>query len=195
MKRVLIAYATNAGSTVEVAQAVAEVLGQAAQVDLRPLTEVNSVVDYDAVVVGAPMILGWHRAAQQFIRRHRRVLAGKRVAYFCTLMSLTQPASGEGEPVSLFIDSQLAKPAHSPGRLSLKERYATVGNYLRPLLRSAPAVRPASVAFLGGKLELFRLKWWQMLFVMAIIRAQPGDFRNWPAIRQWAENLKPALLA
>ena len=25
--------------------------------------------------------------------------------------------------------------------------------------------------------------------------AQQGDFRNWPAIRDWAANLRPALLA
>jgi hypothetical protein len=31
-----------------------------------------------------------------------------------------------------------------------------------------------------------------MLFVMVIIQAQPGDFRNWPAIRAWAVRLRSA---
>jgi hypothetical protein len=117
------------------------------------------------------------------------------VAYFCTLLSLTQPGANQPVPVPLFVDPELAKPLHTPGRMSLKERYATIGNYLSPVLKAAPAVHPVSVAFFGGKLELFRLKWWQLLFVMIIIQAQPGDRRNWDGIRQWAESLKPALLA
>ncbi len=49
-------------------------------------------------------------------------------------------------------------------------------------------------AFLGGKLEMFRLVWYQMLFVMLIIQAKPGDRRNWPVIKGWAENLKQVLI-
>jgi menaquinone-dependent protoporphyrinogen IX oxidase len=195
MKRVLIAYATNAGSTEEVAQAVADVLKPQALVEVKPLGEVRSVSDYDAVIVGAPMILGWHRSAVQFVKRHQQALAGKPVAYFCTLMSLTQPAEGDARPAPLFIDPELPKAPHTPGRMTIKERYATVANYLRPVLKAAPSVHPLSVAFLGGKLELFRLKWWQMLFVMVIIQAPPGDRRNWPCISEWAERIRPALLA
>jgi hypothetical protein len=33
-----------------------------------------------------------------------------------------------------------------------------------------------------------------MMFVMLIIGAQPGDLRNWEAIRDWASGLRPALL-
>jgi len=51
-----------------------------------------------------------------------------------------------------------------------------------------------SVGFFGGKLELYRLPLLQMLFVLLVIQAQPGDFRNWPAIREWAANLQPELL-
>ena len=69
MKRVLVAYTTNAGSTEEVARAVADELGRdgQAQVDVRHLPEVRALESYDAVVVGAPMILGWQRAAVQFV--------------------------------------------------------------------------------------------------------------------------------
>lgn len=196
MKRVLVVYSTNAGSTEEVASAVADELGCDAQVqvDLRRMAEVSELESYDAVVVGAPMILGWQRAAVQFVKKHQRVLANKPVAYFCTLKSLTQAALGAPAPAPLFIDPQLPKPPQHVGRLSIKERYATLPNYLGPMLKAAPAVHPVSVAFLGGKLELFRLKWWQMLFVMVIIGAQPGDHRNWSGITQWAAELRSCLL-
>jgi menaquinone-dependent protoporphyrinogen IX oxidase len=61
---------------------------------------------------------------------------------------------------------------------------------LRPALKAAPQVKPVSVGFFGGKLELFRLKWWQALFVMLVIGAQPGDQRNWPIIVKWASQLR-----
>ena len=65
MKKVLVAHATMAGSTVEVAQAVGEELVRSGlQVEVWPIGEVSGLRGYDAVVVGAPMILGWHRAAR-----------------------------------------------------------------------------------------------------------------------------------
>ena len=55
MKRMLIAYATNAGSTAEVAAAVGEELGKAGvQVEVRQIDETTPIEGYDAVVVGAP---------------------------------------------------------------------------------------------------------------------------------------------
>ena len=67
-------------------------------------------------------------------------------------------------------------------------------NYLRPVLRAAPQVRPVSIALFGGKLEFHRLKLLQMLFVLLIIQTQPGDRRNWPVIREWAAGLRAQLL-
>jgi menaquinone-dependent protoporphyrinogen oxidase len=64
MKRILVAYATYAGSTVDVARAVAEEIAKSdVQVDLLPLSEAKNLAAYDGVVLGGPMIMGWHRAA------------------------------------------------------------------------------------------------------------------------------------
>jgi len=65
----------------------------------------------------------------------------------------------------------------------------------RPALRAARSVRPVSVGFFGGRLELFRLKWWQALFVLLIIQAQPGGSRNESFIREWAASLSSVLSA
>lgn len=195
MKRVLAAYTTNAGSTEKVAQVIGEELGRnGAQVQVCRLEQVTSVEPYDAVVVGAPMIMGWHSTAVRFIRRHQPVLSHKQVAYFLTAMSLTQTEEKSIGTIPIYVDPALAKPPKNAKRLSLKERYATVTNYLHPVLKAAPSVKPVSVGFLGGKLELYRLPLLQMLFVLLVIQAQPGDFRNWPAIREWATGLRSDLL-
>ncbi len=193
---ILIAYTTNSGSTTEVAQVVGEELEKlGVRVEVRRLEEVSSVESYRAVIVGAPMILGWHRAAKGFVKKHREALSRIPVAYFCTAMSLTQTGDSAVDGIPIAVDPRLAKPPKKEGRLSLRERYATASNYLRPVLKAAPTVRPASVAFFGGKLELYRLKLPAMLFVLLIVQAQPADLRNWEFIRAWAAGLRDRLLA
>ena len=188
MKKILVAFTTNAGSTAEVAQGIGDALRkQGHQVDVARLEDTASVRPYDVVIVGAPMILGWSRPALRFVKAHQADLAHKRVAYFCTLMSLTEASPDQVVGTVLYIDPWLPKPPRNPRRLSIKERYTTPSNYLRPLLKAAPSVHPVSIAFFGGKLELFRLKWWQMLFVMLVIQAQPGDLRNWQFIQDWVD--------
>ena len=75
--RALLVYATRHGSTREVADAVAaELGGHFADVDVREAAEAPPPAGYDAVVVGGPMIMGWHRAAERYVKRHRTALAG-----------------------------------------------------------------------------------------------------------------------
>lgn len=195
MKKILVAYTTNAGSTVEVAQTVADLLkGEGIQVDAARLEEIQKVDDYDAVVVGAPMILGWHPAAVKFLKKHQQALSQKKVAFFFMAMSLTETGEGNVDGVPVFVDEELTTEPNNPQRLTYRERYATVSNYLRPVLKAAPLVKPLAAGFFGGKLEMFRLVWYQMLFVMLIIQAKPGDQRNWPVIKGWAEKLKQVLI-
>ncbi len=190
MKKILVAYSTNAGSTVDVAQAVGEELGKNGDpVDVRPIKEIASLESYDAVVVGAPMILGWQVTAVNFVKKHEQELSKQRVAYFLTAMSLTQDVDRKDREVPIAVDPRLAKPPKNPGKLSFRERYSTIDNYLPTALKAAPTVKPVSVAFFGGKLDLMRLNLWQKLFVMFIIQATPGDYRNWAFIREWARGL------
>ncbi len=193
-KKVLVAYATMAGSTVEVAQTVGEELGRSGvHVDVLQIDEVKDVAGYDAVVVGAPMILGWHRAALRFLRRHRKPLRRIRLAAFVTAISLTQTGETSVDGVPVVLDEGLPKPSQRPGRLSYRERYARLTNYCRPILRATRPARPVSIGVFAGRLEYGRLKWWAVLFVMVIIQAAAGDRRNWEVIRAWAAALPAAL--
>ncbi len=146
------------------------------------------------MIVGAPMILGWHRSARKFIQQHQPALSKLPVAYFAAAMSLTKTEEPQIDGVPLYLDSGLAKPPKNPARLGFRENYATPKKYFQPLLKTAPQIKPVGMAFFGGKLEMFRLPLLQMLFVMLVVQAQPGDLRNWTAVHEWAANLRSAYL-
>ena len=190
MNKILVAYATMAGSTVEVAQAVGEEIAKSGyQVDILPISEIKDLQAYDGVVVGGPMIMGWHRAALRFLKKHREAFQQIPLAVFVMAMSLTQTGETSVGGVPVYVDEELPKSPENEERLNFRERYARLPNYLRPILKATRPVKPVSIGVFGGRLEYGRLKWWAVLFVMLIIQAPAGERRNWMAIRSWAAGL------
>ena len=194
MNRILVAYATMAGSTVEVAQAVGEEIGKSGfQVDVLPISEIEDLSVYDGVVVGGPMIMGWHRSALGFLKKNREAFQQIPLAVFVTAISLTQTGETSVDGVPVTVDEKLPKTPVNEDSLIFRERYARLSNYIRPILKAARSSKPVSIGVFGGRLEYGRLKWWAVLFVMLIIQAPAGDKRNWTAIRSWAAGLPAAL--
>ncbi len=190
MKKILVTYATLAGTTADVATAVGEEIAKAGiEVEVLPLADVHALDSYSGVVIGAPMIMGWHRSALAFLRRHRKDWQALPVAVFATAMSLTRTDLTGVDGVPLCIDDNLPKPPTKPGQPSFRERYAQVDRYARPILNAMSPVKPLSLAFFGGRLDYGRLPWWGVVFAMFIIQAPAGDRHNWLFIRRWAASL------
>lgn len=193
MKRILVTYATMAGSTADVAQTIAEAFNRSdVQVDILPLAQVESLAGYDGVVVGGPMIMGWHRQAMGFLKKHRQALQQMPLALFVMAISLTQTGETSVGGVPIYVDDKLPKSPEQPGHLRFRERHTRVSHYIQPILTAVRPVRPVRIGIFGGRLEYGRLKWWAVLFVMVIIQAPAGDRRNWTAIRAWAAELPVA---
>ena len=190
---ILVAYASKHGSTAEVAEAVAaELRGPNVEVTLRQITGGLRAEAYDAVVVGGPMIMGWHKDATGFLKRNAPALAARPTACFATAASLTQMADQPGA-VPLFCDPWLVKAPRRADHLTYKERYAGPDHYLRDIIGERSGVRFVGVALFGGSVDLTAMNILEKLFVLAIVGAKPGDLRNWEAIKGWGREMLPRL--
>ncbi len=195
MKRILVAYSTNAGSTAEVARAIGKGLeGAEAAAEVLRFEEVRDLAGYAAVVLGGPMIVGWHRRAARFLRAHSRELARVPAALFFTALRVTRDGSEQGRGFPVLLDPRLLAEPARPDRLSFKERQTTVGSYLRPVRAALAEVKPVGAAFFAGKLDYGKLGFLHRLFVMLVIGATPGDSRDWERIGSWARDIRKELL-
>jgi menaquinone-dependent protoporphyrinogen oxidase len=193
--RILVAYATRHGSTAEVAEAVgAELRSADVDVTVKQISGGLRADAYDAVVVGGPMIMGWHKDAGRFLKRNSAALAGRPTACFATAASLTETQDESVAGVPLFRDPWLVKVPRRADHLTYKERYASPRHYFNDIVGPARAVRFVGVAFFGGSVDLTKMNLLEKLFVMLIVGAAPGDLRNWEAIRAWGREILPRLL-
>ncbi len=82
--QILVAYGSKRGGTQGLAQHVADELrAEGFVVDVRPVSDVHELSDFDAVIVGGAIYSGrWHRGARTFVTRHAAELRQCQTYFF-----------------------------------------------------------------------------------------------------------------
>jgi menaquinone-dependent protoporphyrinogen oxidase len=168
--KILVTYASRAGSTAGVAEAIGKTLGEnGAQVDVLPMKDVKDLAPYRAVVAGSA-IRGakWLPEAIQFMQTHQTALSRKPFASFMVCITLAMP-NGENY------------------RDGLKDWLKSVRELVRPI----------SEGFFAGALDFSKLPITPNTLLMRVAVALGifplGDHRDWQAIRAWASDLSARL--
>jgi menaquinone-dependent protoporphyrinogen oxidase len=159
-QRVLIAYATRAGSTGEVAQAIADQLCvHGFDADVRAVEAVTGLDGYGAVVLGSAIRYGaWLPEMLKFAQAQRNALAKLPVAIF-----------------TMHIQALDDNP----------QSRTTQTGYSQAMRR---LVTPRAEAFFAGKVDPATLSFFERMAVK-MVKSPIGDKRDWNRIRDWADRL------
>ena len=170
-QKILIAYVTRTGSTVGVAEAIANTLREHdIQVDVIPMQEVADLTPYQAVVAGsAVQNRQWLPEAIQFVQVHRAELSQKPFAMFAVCMTLAMKNGEKYRP--------------------------QIAEWLAPVRR---LVKPVSEGIFAGALDIKKIPSFsdRLKFRLSVLFGVwlEGDHRDWDAIHTWAESLPAKLL-
>ncbi|MDL1923501.1 flavodoxin [Chloroflexi bacterium CFX3] len=172
MQKILIAYASKAGSTAEVAEFIAKVMREAgAAVDVRPVRDVRDISAYQGVLLGSAIRMGKVLPeVVNFAKTHAAALAHLPVAYFNVNMTLKDDTP---------------------------ENRTIVDAYLDPL---RAICTPVSTAAFAGKMDYSRLGWLLRFFFSRSKGKEEnpipeGNWLDWEKIRTWALEVLPLLQA
>jgi menaquinone-dependent protoporphyrinogen oxidase len=163
--KILVAYASKAGSTGEVAEAVGQALcAGGVAVDVKPAREVADLDGYGAVVVGSAVRMGqWLPEATEFVKTHQAALSRVPAAYFLCCGTL---------------------------REDTEDIRREAASWLDPVRKM---VEPVSEGLFAGKIDYSKLSFLDRS-ILQMLGAAEGDWRDWEAVRAWAADLRSALV-
>ena len=166
--RVLVSAASGHGSTTEIARVIGGALDDnGIAVDIVLPEAVDSVTDYDAVILGSAVYAGrWLAPAREFAIRFRDTLATRPVWLF---------SSGPvGDPSRKLVQSMEQDPAD--------------------VTRIRQDIPIRDHRMFAGKLDPQALGIAQRASLL-VFRGMRGDFRDWDAVTQWAKGIAVDLAA
>jgi menaquinone-dependent protoporphyrinogen oxidase len=168
--KILVTYASQAGSTMSVADAIGKTLADHGfAVDVLPMRAVKDLTPYRAVVAGSAVHGGkWLPEALRFLQTNQTELARKPFAAFLVCITL--------------------------GMKNSEKWHDGVSGWMAPV---RALVMPRSEGLFAGSLDFSRLPitldTLGLRAAVAFGALPKGDHRDWPAIESWAAGLPAAL--
>lgn len=168
--KILVTYASYAGSTGSVADAIGKTLAESGSaVDVLPIKDVRDLSPYRAVVAGSAIHGSkWLPEAMAFLQTHRVELSQRPFAAFLVCITLGMPDAAK----------------YRDG----------VAKWMEPV---RALVKPRSEGLFAGSLEPAQLPFTfntMLLRAAVAFGALPkGDHRDWAAVRVWAASLPSVL--
>jgi menaquinone-dependent protoporphyrinogen oxidase len=163
--RLLVTYATAAGSTIGVADSIGKTLASSGMgVDVKPIKNNPTLEGYQGIIIGSAVHGGrWLPEATQYIQDHQTELNQAPVAIFCVHI------------LNLGTDDK-----------SSQNRQA----YLDPIRSLITIVDEAY--FAGKGIDPDSASNFEKLMAW-IMRIPPGDQRDWEKIATWADTIAPIM--
>lgn len=163
--KILVAYATRANSTREIAEIVGQILNNAGMLtETLPIKQIRSIVDYDAIVLGTAVRFGMLMPEMvRFVRKHKVALAQCPVAAFSVCLSIKKETP---------------------------EHHITAEQYLDPIRREVALVSEGCFA---GTMDYAHLGLFARFIVKKMVQSPEGNFINRDEVGAWAQGLVECL--
>jgi menaquinone-dependent protoporphyrinogen oxidase len=165
--RILIAYASEFGTTGEIAVAIGDALcDEGNTVETKWIGNIKHLNNYDAVIIGTPILYEkWMPEARKFVENNQETLKNIPVAYFITCMALSSKEEAAMQQAIEYSDQ------------------------MQDLV---PQVKPVSVGRFAGVLDYCKISFLERTLTKAAMarhQVKEGDYRDWDAIRSWAKGI------
>jgi len=158
-EKVLVAYASQYGATMEIAERMGVVLRRSGfDVDVLPVDQVKDLPSYQSIIIGSGVYIGqWNKKAVRFVSSNQEILVDRRVWIF------SSGPTGEGDPEVLLDGWRLPAAVQTV----------------------AERIRPQDVAVFHGYINPAKLNFIQRWVIKNIVKKPSGDYRDWKSIENW----------
>lgn len=198
MKNILVTYDSISNSTREAAEIITDVLANETdhKVHLKHFNVVNNINEFDVVVIGSPMrFKKFHKNIDRFIKKNRSNLENKTVCCFMTCLYLIKDTENPGYDFSVYADPSFDAEPKPLKQMNMMDKTHSDTQYIDAVL--ATGIRPASVAYFKGRLNLQSLGFFSRLFMKVVLmltdKEQVGDFLKPDSVEGWAKEMSQLL--
>ena len=190
MKKTLIVFDTDSGSTKEMAEIIRDEMKNTL-VNIAQVDGIKSIDGYDAVIIGSPIRFGGFTAKiKKFIKKYQNELFSKKIILYFSCLYIVNLKEEKQPAVTLYIDPTLNMQTISKKDATPMDKAHSICGYYQTILKQTSGIIPDSVAFFNGRLDLQKLNFFLRLFMKIVVslttKQKVGEFLNRESVRNGA---------